>query len=156
MNVGLIIRALSLLGVVSILASGAFYVLHLQKTVGVAEANITQLQKSIEKQQNVISEQQQNLQFIISANRGIIDSIEENNKRIVDLNKKVDAERLSKASRAKPKLVERLINKGTKNALRCAEVSSGAPLTVEEKNVEKLSNANRECPHIHPLLQYSS
>jgi hypothetical protein len=50
--------------------------------------------------------------------------------------------------RDKPGLMERVINTGTRNALRCMEISMGAPLTEDEKNATKKSEINPECWNI--------
>ena len=42
--------------------------------------------------------------------------------------------------------MERLINRGTKNALRCLEIATGAERTEKEINAKKESEINRECP----------
>ena len=54
----------------------------------------------------------------------------------------------------KPKLIQRVINKGTKNALRCMEISMGSPLRENEKNATKKSEINPECPELaNPFYQ---
>ena len=45
-------------------------------------------------------------------------------------------------------LVEKVIDKGSKDMLRCLEIVSGSPLTEEELNVTKKSKANTQCPDI--------
>jgi hypothetical protein len=49
---------------------------------------------------------------------------------------------------AKPGVVEKLVNKGTVNALRCIELASGSPLTEKELSAKTPSEANRECPSL--------
>jgi hypothetical protein len=46
----------------------------------------------------------------------------------------------------KPKVLERIINKGAKNAARCIELASGAPHTEKELKATKKSEINPECP----------
>ena len=46
----------------------------------------------------------------------------------------------------KPKAIERIFNKGAKNAARCIELASGAEHTEEELKAEKKSQINPECP----------
>jgi septal ring factor EnvC (AmiA/AmiB activator) len=41
---------------------------------------------------------------------------------------------ISKLAYNKPKLVENVINRATKNALRCMEIASGSPLTESEQD----------------------
>ena len=45
---------------------------------------------------------------------------------------------------------DRVINKAGRNALRCFEVLTGAPLTPKEEEASKPSQYNAECPTIHP------
>lgn len=49
---------------------------------------------------------------------------------------------------AKPRPVGKIITKGTKNAFRCFEIVSGAPLTEKETNAEKPSQLNTSCPSV--------
>ena len=44
--------------------------------------------------------------------------------------------------------MERAINRGTKNALRCMEIAMGAELTEKEKNATKKSQINPECSEL--------
>lgn len=55
---------------------------------------------------------------------------------------------LGKLAIAKPKLIQRVINSGTKDALRCIEIISGAELTADEKAATKKSQINEACPEI--------
>ncbi len=48
----------------------------------------------------------------------------------------------------KPKVIQRLINRGTKNAVRCLEILTGAPHTEKELNAKLQSETNRECQSI--------
>ena len=45
-------------------------------------------------------------------------------------------------------MVEKLVNRGTRNALRCMELAAGAPLTEAEKAAKTPMEANRECPSL--------
>jgi hypothetical protein len=51
-------------------------------------------------------------------------------------------------AQAKPKLIEKIVDKGTKDVLRCYEILTGSPLTEEEINVTKKSKANSSCPDV--------
>ena len=51
-------------------------------------------------------------------------------------------------AKEKPELVERLVNRGTKNAMRCLEIASGAPRTPEELAAKSATEINKECPTI--------
>ena len=51
----------------------------------------------------------------------------------------------------KPKVIEKLVNRGTKNSVRCLEILTGAPHTEKEINAKLTSETNRECPSIANL-----
>ena len=53
-----------------------------------------------------------------------------------------------KVALEKTKVIEKIINSGSDNVLRCVEISMGAPLTDKEKSATKKSEINRECPTI--------
>ena len=59
---------------------------------------------------------------------------------------------------AKPGMTEDVLNKGSDNALRCAEILSGAPLLESEIQATKPSEINPECyelanPNFDPSIQ---
>ena len=49
---------------------------------------------------------------------------------------------------AKPDVVQRLINNGTTEMIRCFEISSGSDLTEEEVNAKQLSELNSICSNL--------
>ena len=48
----------------------------------------------------------------------------------------------------KPGLVVRIINRASKNELRCFEIQTGSPLTEDELAATKKSQSNGECPEL--------
>jgi len=55
---------------------------------------------------------------------------------------------IGKLAIEKPKPIERIINKGAKNATRCLELASGAEHTDKELKAIKKSEINPECPSL--------
>lgn len=54
-------------------------------------------------------------------------------------------------------LLEKAVNNGTADSLRCFEILSGKPLTEEEKNARKPSQFNTICPDVaNPLYKPSA
>ena len=51
-------------------------------------------------------------------------------------------------AQAKPKVIAKIVTKGTKNINRCFEIVSGSQLTEKETNAEKPSQLNSSCPTI--------
>ena len=65
-----------------------------------------------------------------------------------NLTKKLGRHELDILAQNKPVLVEKIINRASKNELRCYEIQSGSPLTEDEKAATKKSETNGECPGI--------
>ena len=76
---------------------------------------------------------------------GDVDALKDKFNKVNSSGKKRDLGNLAKS---KPKLMTKVFNKATKNALRCTEIAMGAPLTEKEKNATKKSEINPECPTI--------
>ena len=51
-------------------------------------------------------------------------------------------------AQAKPRVIAKIITRGTKNINRCFEIVSGSQLTEKEVNAEKPSQLNNSCPTI--------
>jgi predicted negative regulator of RcsB-dependent stress response len=68
--------------------------------------------------------------------------------RVDNLEEKLSKHDLGALAQAKPKLIEKIVDKGTKDVLRCYEILSGSPLTEEEINVTKKSKANTTCSDV--------
>ena len=68
--------------------------------------------------------------------------------RVSVLENKLSEHEIGDLAQKKPKLVERIVDKGTKDVLRCYEILTGSPLTEEEIAVTKKSKANTTCPDV--------
>jgi len=68
--------------------------------------------------------------------------------RVENLEEKLSKHDLGALAQAKPKLIEKIVDKGTKDVLRCYEILTGSPLTEEEINVTKKSKANTTCADV--------
>jgi multidrug resistance efflux pump len=137
-------------------AGGGFmYVKNLQKNLAISEANNAKLEQSIESQKAVIEQQLKDMKAIQEANKEQQELVNRLNKSFDDLKDKFNKVNASGKKRdmgnlavKKPKLIEKIINKGTENAQRCIEIASGAKLTEKELNAKKKSEINPECPDI--------
>ena len=135
------------------IGTGGYYLMNMKAALEIEKQNVKTLETAIKQQQEVILVAQKEIQEISEANRRVVELVEESNDRIRTLDDKLEADRLSRLSKAKPKVLEKLITRGSKNAVRCMEIVSGSPLTEEEISATKLSQANRECVWIHPNLE---
>lgn len=55
---------------------------------------------------------------------------------------------MGKLAKAKPKLIENIVNNASNDVNRCIEILSGSPLTMEEINATKPSQINNACSNI--------
>ena len=137
--------------VVFIGISGIFaYVMKLRSDNAILEANQIKLEMSIESQKKVIQKQKEDFSKILAANKKMNTLVNNLQKDIDALDKRFNkgARDFGKLANEKPKLVEKLVNRGSVRAGRCIEIAGGSPLTEKEINATKKSEINTECPSI--------
>tara|TARA_E500000178_G_scaffold192168_1_gene190161 strand:+ start:4460 stop:4945 length:486 start_codon:yes stop_codon:yes gene_type:complete len=137
-------------------AGGGFmYVKGLKADLATSEANNLKLEQSVESQKAVIQQMKADFEAI----NKIKAEIEKQNvslkkeyaaldKKFNKINGKGEVRDFGALANEKPKLIERITNKGSANANRCVEIAMGSPLTEKEKNATKKSEINSECPSI--------
>ena len=113
------------------------------------QENQTTLEDAMAAQQAVIAEKQRQAEQIQAANNALRDETARLDQEKDNLAKKLGKHELDILAANKPGLVTRVINKASKNALRCFEVLTGSPLTQNEIEASKPSQYNAECPTIH-------
>ena len=125
---------------------GYLYVNKLQKDNATLKTNQIKLESAIEDNNKVIEQQIEDINKI----RNTLEIVEAEKKKLEkdkdDLNKRLGKHDIGNLAENKPGLVEKIINKASKNAQRCVEIASGSPLTEEELN----GTPNRECPSFWP------
>ena len=137
------------------LAGGVAYVMKLRADLAVSEANNAKLESAVSDQKAVIEQQLKDVEAIRSAmteqnalNEKLNASIKDLSDKFNKVNASGEKRDIGNLAEQKPKLMQRAINRGTKNALRCMEIAMGSPLTEKEKNAVKKSQINPECPDI--------
>jgi predicted nuclease with TOPRIM domain len=146
-DIGSIIKAVAVLATVGIVAGGLWYISNLKANLAVSEMNNQTLQNSIQEQHALIEKMQKDIKDIQKINAEINKFNEELKKDTESLARKFNSKDIGVLAAEKPSVVEKLINRGTENAMRCLELASGAPLTEQEKK-KTPSEANRECPNL--------
>ena len=125
---------------------GYLYVNKLQKDNATLKTNQIKLESAVEDNNKVIEQQIEDINKI----RNTLEIVEQEKKKLEkdkdDLNKRLGKHDIGNLAANKPGLVEKIINKASKNAQRCVEIASGSPLTEEELN----GTPNRECPSFWP------
>ena len=132
------------------IAGAGFYVMKLQKDNAILKANQIKLEQSVESQKKVIAKQKEDFGQILEANKKMNALVNNLQKDLADLDKRFTkgGRDFGKVALEKTKVIEKIINSGSDNVLRCVEISMGAPLTDKEKTATKKSEINRECPTI--------
>ena len=153
-GVGAALKAIVALIIVLVIAGGFWYVTGLRADLAVSQENARKMTEAVEKQQEAIAQMQAEQQKIKELNNELNTTIKLQNKDMENLKDRFttsangEKRDFGKAAAKKPASLERAVNRGTVNALRCLEIASGAPLTEAEKNATKPSEINRECPSL--------
>jgi chromosome segregation ATPase len=142
------IRMIFTLIIIAGLAGGVMYVNKLRSDNATLKANQLQLEQSIESQNKVLEQQKVDFEAILDSNKKLNVLIQTFKKDLQDLDKRFTKKNrdVGKLAIDRTKAVERIINKGAKNAARCLELASGAEHTEDELKATKKSEINPECP----------
>lgn len=130
------------------------YVSNLKSDLDIAVADNKTLISAHEKQNKLIDSIKLNLKAVQTYNRELDRIKHLQQTRIKKLNERftIKANGLSRnfasIARAKPKIVNKLVNKATENVNRCLELSTGAELLKNE--------TNKECPELIELIEMLS
>ena len=136
------IRLIFTVLIISGIAGAGMYVMKLRADNATLKANQIQLETAITEQNKVLEQQKEDFTAILESNKKLNVLINTFKKDLADLDK-----RFTKKNRDIGKLaIERIINKGGKNAARCIELASGAEHTEAELKATLKSEINPECP----------
>ena len=148
------IRALALVFMVAVLVATGWYVTNLKADLVTSENNNAKLQDGIREQQELLAQMQRDIGQIQEINRSLQETTQKHRADVEALSKKFSQDARGQPrdfgafAKEKPDLVEKLINRGTRNAMRCLEIASGAPRTEQELAAKTASEINKECPTI--------
>ena len=151
-NVFSVVKVVAYLGIVIIIAGGLWYVMNLKAELATSEANNKILENSISQQSAVIEQMKVDIAQIQRINEEVNAELGRQREEVKNLvnrfnvNARGESRDIGKIAVKKPRAMQRLINRGTKNALRCLEIATGAERTEKELNAKKESEINRECP----------
>lgn len=148
MGITAAIRAIAMLVMVFALGVGGYYVINLKADLAVSESNSKALETATRQQNALIESMKQDISAIQKTNAELAAANEKQRRDVEALNSKFSKRDFGALAAEKPAVVERLVNRGTSNAMRCMELASGAPLNEKEKNSKTPMEANRECPNL--------
>ena len=126
---------------------GAYaWITKLQNDNKVLQVNQSKLEGAVAEQEVAIKQQAANAAQIQAANSELREQQTVLQKDKKNLAKKLGRHELDILAENKPGLVVKIINRASKNELRCFELQTGAPHTEEELQASKRSQLNSECP----------
>lgn len=135
-------RIYAALAIIIILIIAAYYVYDLAEDLTQAKADNAILKIAINTQNKTIKTLTDNFKLANSLNAGLRTTVSTQQKEIDNLNKKFhfkangQSRDLGGLARAKPGLINEIINNATDNANRCFELATGAPKQKGEQNNE--------------------
>ena len=128
---------------------GAYaWITKLQGDNKVLQVNQSKLEGAVVEQEATIKQQMANAAQIQAANSELREQQTVLQKDKKNLAKKLGRHELDILAQNKPGLVVRIINRASKNELRCFEIQTGSPLTHDELAARKKSESNGECPEL--------
>ena len=130
------------------IAGAGMYVMKLRADNATLKANQLKLETAIEDQTKLLEQQKADFEAIMESNKKLNVLINTFKKDLNDLDKRFTKKKrdIGKLALERTTSVERVINKGGKNAARCIELASGAEHTPEELKATLKSQINPECP----------
>ena len=130
------------------IAGAGVYVMKLRADNATLKANQIELERGIEEQNKVLEQQKADFEAIMESNKKLNILINTFKKDLEDLDQRFTKKNrdIGKLAIKRTEAIERIINKGGKNAARCIELASGAEHTEEELKATLKSKINPECP----------
>lgn len=114
----------------TVISGGYFYIQALQGKLEAA-AEVQQRMEGVITQQKAVMEQtQRDLKLMNQINQDVAEKAQAAQNEVNNLSRKLS--RLDSLSKAPPSETEVRVNRGTRDALRCNELVTGAPLTSDE------------------------
>lgn len=154
------LKAAGIMFVLLLLAGGGFvwYYNDTQERLAILQDNNAKLQVAVQTNEEALEQQKLAFETMQAENRKLNIEFAAINERNKALENRLSRHDIGASAVAKTKLTEKILNNATKNAQRCLEIISGAPLTDKEKAATKPSEINPECwrdanPNFNPDIQ---
>ena len=153
-GMGASIKAIVALIITVIIAAGGWYMMNLKADLAISEENSKRLTEGIKDQQALMKQMTEDIAKIQDINRDLAEQTTKHRAEVDALSRKFSQDAkgqprdFGQFAKERPELVERLVNRGTRNAMRCLEIASGAPRTPEELSAKSATEINKECPAI--------
>ena len=152
---GLKVAAIMAMLMVAMGGLGYWYYTDTQEKMAILHQNNAKLETATKLQEESINKMQKDValaqKIAVQANKELQEArqqIDVVRNKFNKQSKLLGNRDIGKLATHKPKPIKKIIDKGTKNVLRCFEILSGQPLTENERNAEKKSKLNSSCPDV--------
>ena len=146
---GILIKYLIIAGVLGAVGFGLWkYYTYTQETIRVYAENAARAEMAQAETQAALEQTIKDLEKVQEKYNQVSADFNSAKKRVDGLQDKLKEHDLPFLAEQKPGLVEKILDKASKDMLRCLEIISGNPLTEEELNVTTKSKANTQCPDL--------
>ena len=141
-KIKLIIMLVAAVGI----AGGFAYVYKLKADNAILKANQIQLETAINEQQEVITQQKESYENILTTNKELSAKLEVLQKDNDELTKKFAKYDIATWGMENPKAAQKVINNAVRHVNRCIEIASGSPLVEQD-------DYNKQCPALIESLK---
>tara|TARA_R100001377_G_scaffold8233_2_gene4297 strand:+ start:2627 stop:3058 length:432 start_codon:yes stop_codon:yes gene_type:complete len=141
-KIKLIIMLIAAVGI----AGGFAYVYKLKADNAILKANQIQLETAIDEQQEVITQQKESYENILTTNKELSAKLEVLQKDNDELTKKFAKYDIATWGMENPEAAQKVINKAVRHVNRCIEIASGSPLVEQD-------DYNKQCPALIESLK---
>ena len=146
---GILKKYLIIAGVLGAVGFGLWkYYTYTQETIRVYAENAARAEMAQAETQAALEQTIKDLEKVQEKYNQVSADFNSAKKRVDGLQDKLKEHDLPFLAEQKPGLVEKILDKASKDMLRCLEIISGNPLTEEELNVTTKSKANTQCPDL--------
>lgn len=143
--------------VVMAAVGGVFYWYYTdtQEKLAILHENNAKLESAVSTQKQAIESYKKDIVEITEQKRKVEQAFSDSRKSVDDLRNKFNkqskllgARDIGKLGAAKPRVISKIVTKGSNDAIRCVEIISGSPLREKEINATKRSQINKACPKL--------
>ena len=146
---GILRKYLIIAGVLGAVGFGLWkYYTYTQETIRVYAENAARAEMAQAETQAALEQTIKDLEKVQEKYNQVSADFNSAKKRVDGLQDKLKEHDLPFLAEQKPGLVEKILDKASKDMLRCLEIISGSPLTEEQLNVTTKSKANTQCPDL--------
>lgn len=133
---------------VSAIAGAYWYFNWSQSEIQALRENVTKYEMALAQSEAAVKALQDSMREAVARFNSTNKKFQNARKDNIILRDKLSKHELGVLAERKPKLIQNIVNKASKNAARCFEILTGSPLTEAERKATKKSQINPSCPQI--------